>query len=60
MFSIEAHPQFPYRTIEDCVKHVLDQVKDTPVKVGMSAETPEERDTYVNWGVTIFPKRIGI
>ena len=60
MFSIEAHPQFPFRTVEDCVKHVLGQVKDTPVKVGMSAETPEERDRYVNWGVTVFPKRIGI
>ena len=60
MFSIEAHPKFPFRTVEDCVKHVLNQVKDTQVKVGMSAETPEERDRYVNWGVTIFPKRIGI
>lgn len=62
MFSIEAHPKFPFRTVEDCVKHVLDQLKDTHVKVGVGvgAETPEDRERYMNLGVTIFGRRIGI
>jgi 2-keto-3-deoxy-L-rhamnonate aldolase RhmA len=62
MFSIEAHPRFPFRTLEDCVKHVLDQIKDTHVKVGVGvgAETPEDRERYTNLGVTVFGRRIGI
>ena len=62
LFSIEAHPKFPFRTLEDCAKHVLDQVKDTHVKVGMGvgAETPEDREMYMNLGVTVFGQRIGI
>ena len=60
MFSIEAHPRFPFRTLEDCVKHVLDQAKDTHVKVGMvaGAETPEDREKYMNLGVTVLGERI--
>lgn len=62
MFSIEAHPRFPFRTLEDCVKHVLDQIQDTHVKVGMGvgADTPEDRERYMNLGVTVFGNRIGI
>ncbi len=62
LFSIEAHPRFPFRTLEDCVKHVLDQIKDTHVKVGVGvgAETPEDRERFMNLGVTVFGHRIGI
>ena len=59
-FSIEAHPMFPYRSVEDCVKHVLDQISDTHVKVGFGVDTPEDHERYKNLGVTIFGQRIGI
>jgi len=35
MFSLEAHPQFPIRTYEECVKHVLEQLDGTGVRVGV-------------------------
>ena len=62
LFSIEAHPKFPYRTVEDCVKNVLDQVGDSHVKVGVGfgVDTPEDCERYRNLGVTIFGQRIGI
>ena len=43
LFSIESHPSFPFRTVDDCVKHVLDQLAGTDVKVGMGG-TPRERE----------------
>ena len=62
LFSIEGHPKFPYRTVEDCIKNVLDQVGDSPVKVGVGfgVDTPEDCERYRNLGVTIFGQRIGI
>lgn len=62
LFSIEAHPKFPYRTVEDCVKHVLDQVSDAHVKVGVGfgVDTAEDRERYMNLGATLFGQRIGI
>lgn len=62
LFSIEEHSKFPYRTVEDCVKHVLDQVSDTHVKVGVGfcVDTPEDRQRYMDLGATIFGRRIGI
>lgn len=62
MFSIEAHPAFPFRTVDECIKHVLDQIKDKQVKValGVGAETPEAQEHYAEMGVTIFGNRVGI
>lgn len=62
LFSIEAHPQFPYRTVEDCVTHVVDQLRDSHVKVGVGfgVDTPEDRQRYMDLGVTILGQRIGI
>ena len=62
MFSIEAHPHFPLRTVDECIKHVLDQIKDKPVKValGIGAETPQAQEPYVEMGVTIFGNRVDI
>ena len=37
MFSIEAHPQFPIRSYEDCIRHVLDQLDGTGVRIGLRA-----------------------
>ena len=62
MFSIEAHPAFPFRTVDECIKHVLDQIKDKQVKValGVGAETPETQEHYAEMGGTIFGNRVGI
>lgn len=54
MFSLEAHPLFPFRTYDECVRHVVDQVQDTHVKVGLAAETVEEEEKFREMGVTVF------
>jgi 4-hydroxy-2-oxoheptanedioate aldolase len=34
-FSLEAYPDYPLRTVEDCIRHVQQQMKGTQVKVGL-------------------------
>jgi len=54
-FSIDMHPHFPLRTVEECMKNVADQLKGSGVGIAMgTATTPDERQKYRDLGVTIF------
>lgn len=54
-FSLEAHPRFPFRTPEECARHVCEQLRDTDVRVGIATPVgPEERQRYLEMGVTLF------
>ena len=33
-FSLESYPEHPFRTVEDCIRHVVKQMEGTQVKVG--------------------------
>ncbi len=57
MFSIEGHPDFPYRTQDECLNHVIDQLKGSNVRVGMSAATEEARGRCLEMGVTVLLER---
>jgi 2-keto-3-deoxy-L-rhamnonate aldolase RhmA len=55
MFSLEAHPLHPLKTVDECMRHVAEQVKGSPIRLGMAVTTrPEERDKYLEMGVTVF------
>jgi 2-keto-3-deoxy-L-rhamnonate aldolase RhmA len=54
-FSIDMHPEFPLRTVEECMKNVAQQLKGAGIGNGMgTATTPAERQKYRDLGVTIF------
>lgn len=54
-FSIDLHPHFPLRTVEECMKNVAEQLKGSGVGIAMgTATTPAERQKYRDLGVTIF------
>lgn len=53
-YSLEAYPEHPFKTVDDCVRHVVAQLKGSDVRVGMGARTPEERARYIEMGVTVF------
>jgi 2-dehydro-3-deoxyglucarate aldolase/4-hydroxy-2-oxoheptanedioate aldolase len=54
-FSLEAHPEFPLKTVDNCMRNVAAQLKDTGIRLGMAVMTvPEERDKYLEMGITIF------
>ena len=57
-FSLEAHPQYPFATVDECIRHVCDQVADTDVQVGMGSTSPEETDKYLEMGVTVLGQQV--
>lgn len=54
MYSIEAHPNHPFRTVDDCVRHVVDQLRDSRTMVCFRNYDPAVRQKYVDMGVTVF------
>ena len=59
-FSLEAHPQFPIRTYEDCVKHVVGQLDGTGVRAGVRPESQTDLDRFLEMGVTVFVEQVGV
>ena len=53
-FSLEAHPGFPLRTVDACVRHVAEQLKEGDVMLGVPASMPGEPETYLDMGATVF------
>ena len=56
-FDLEAHPQYPFKSVDDCVRHVLDQLEGTGVKISFRSGAPEIRKKYIDMGVTVFMER---
>ena len=55
MFSLEGHPNYPLRTVEDCMRNVAAQVEGTGMRLGMAiTTTPDQREPYLEMGVTVF------
>jgi 2-keto-3-deoxy-L-rhamnonate aldolase RhmA len=56
--SLETNPDFPIRNTDDCMRYVADQVRDQ-VALGMAIPTkPEEREEYLEMGITIFQESL--
>ncbi len=58
-FSLETHPEFPLRTVDECVAHVADQLSGSNVRLCYRVDNPAERARYADMGVTVFLERLG-
>ncbi len=56
-FDMEAHPQHPFQTVDDCLRHVLKQLEGTSVRISFRNGTPDQRDKYIDMGITVFMER---
>ena len=52
-FNIEGHPEHPFRTIDDCLRHVLKQLEGSEARVVFRC-SEDQRDKYAEMGVTVF------
>ena len=53
--DLERHPEYRFRTSDDCTRYVHEQVKDHGVRLGMAILTePDERQKYIDMGMTMF------
>ena len=54
-FSLDDHPEYPLRTVDDCMRNVAAQLAGTDVRLAVGVDTqPEERDKYLEMGITLF------
>ncbi len=56
-FDLEAHPEHPFKSVDDCLRHVLQQLQGTDVKISFRNYTPDLRNKYIDMGVTVFMER---
>ena len=59
-FSRDQHPDFPLKTDLECLAYVIEQVKDTHVKVGMRSGAQENREMYLEMGCTVLMESPGV
>ena len=54
-FDLERHPEYRFRTADDCTRYVAEQVKGSGIRLGMAVLTePDQRQKYVDMGLTMF------
>ena len=58
-FSMEAHPHHPFKSVDDCVRHVVEQLRDTDSTVCFRNYDPALRQKYIDMGVTVLLERPG-
>ena len=56
-FDLEAHPEHPFRTVDDCLQHVIKQLEGTDVKISFRSYSPDLRQKYIDMGVTVLMER---
>lgn len=55
LFNMEGHPEYPLTNVDDCMRNVAAQLQGTGIRLAMGTGTkPEERDKYLEIGVTLF------
>ena len=52
-FNIEGHPGHPFRTVDDCLRHVLKQLEGSEARVAFRCPA-DQKDKYAEMGVTVF------
>ena len=53
MYDIEAHPKHPLQTVDDCVKHALEQLEGTQTRISFRSYDHNLRNKYLDMGVTV-------
>ena len=59
----EGHPDHPFQTDEDCLRHVVQQLEGTDTKIVYRTYAHDVRNKFIDMGVTIqleIPETIGI
>ena len=58
-FSLEGNPEFPLQNVDDCIRKVAADLEGTGISLALGMATrPEERDKYLDMGITLFQKEM--
>ena len=53
LYDMEGHPNHPIQTVDDCVKHALDQLQGTQTRISFRSYDHKLRNKYIDMGVTV-------
>jgi 2-keto-3-deoxy-L-rhamnonate aldolase RhmA len=54
-FDLRRHPEYRFKTADECTRYVFEQVKDSGIRLGMAVLTePDQRQSYLDMGLTMF------
>ena len=56
-FDMEAHPHHPLQTVDACLRQVQQQLEGTSVRISFRNVTPDQRQKYIDMGITVFMER---
>ena len=56
-FDREMHPHHPFRTDDDCIKHVMKQLETQDARMCYRSYEPDLRNKYLDMGVTVLMER---
>ncbi len=57
LYDIEAHPKHSLQTVDDCVKHALEQLEGTTTRISFRSYDYKLREKYIDMGVTVLMER---
>ena len=58
LFDLEGQPDQPLKSVDECVRHVVEQLRDTTVAVCFRNYDPATRQKYIDMGVTVLLERL--
>ncbi len=53
LYDLEAHPEHPFKSVDDCVRHALKQLQGADTRISFRSYSPENRNKYIDMGVTV-------
>ncbi len=57
-FSRDSNPHHPFKTDDDCVRYVVDQLEGTGVRLAYRSYDPALRNRYIDMGATVLMENI--
>ena len=56
-FDMEAHPKHSFQKVDECLVNVLHQLEGTSIRISFRNVTPDQRQKYIDMGITVFMER---
>ena len=54
MLNLDRYPNAPFKTLEDCIRHVADQLAESTIRMNTSVPSLQTRDAHIALGVSVF------
>ncbi|MEE2709973.1 MAG: aldolase/citrate lyase family protein [Gemmatimonadota bacterium] len=53
LYDIESYTDPPFKSVDECIEHVVSEMSGTDVAVGIGIQHPADREKYLDMGLTV-------